>query len=129
MGTTAQKLTYLNDTKGLLKDSINNLGGSITSSTTFRQYATELDSIYSKLPKISGKGTAINLTPTLKSRINSELYGDTSQSGTPTPSSPIPIECVTGLQTITIANSDNSVSNTYEVNLGKNLINYNSTGS
>ena len=33
------------------------------------------------------------------------------------------------MQTITIANSDNSVSNTYEVNLGKNLINYNSTGS
>ena len=102
MGTTAQKLTYLNDTKGLLKDSINNLGGSITSSTTFRQYATELDSIYSKLPKISGKGTAINLTPTLKSRINSELYGDTSQNGTPTPSSPVPIECVTGLQNVEI---------------------------
>lgn len=109
MGTTAQKLTYLNDTKGLLKDSINNLGGSITSSTTFRQYATELDTIYSKLPKISGKGTAINLTPTLKSRINSELYGDTSQNGTPTPSSPVPIQSVTGLQNVGVC--------------GKNLIN------
>lgn len=110
MGTTAQKLTYLNDTKRLLKDSINNLGGSITSSTTFRNYATELDSIYAKLPKVSGKGTAINLTPTLKSRINSELYGDTSQNGTPTPSSPVPIECVTGLQNVTIC--------------GKNLLPY-----
>lgn len=79
MGTTAQKLTYLNDTKGLLKDSINSLGGNITSQTTFRQYATELDSIYSNLPKVSGTGSILSLTPTLKGRLGSVLKGNTFQ--------------------------------------------------
>ena len=79
MGTTSQKLTYLNDTKGLLKDRINSLGGNITSQTTFRNYATELDNIYDELPKVSGTGTSINLTPTLKGRITSQMNGDTEQ--------------------------------------------------
>ena len=80
MGTTAQKLTYLNDTKGLLKDSINSLGGNITSQTTFRQYATQLDSIYSKLPKVSGTGSILSLSPTLKGRLSSIPKGDTKQT-------------------------------------------------
>lgn len=89
-----------------------------------------IDTLYNNFPKVSGIGSNLSLTPTYKAPIKlNEIQGDTLQNGTPTPSSPIPIECVTGLQTITIANSDNSVSNTYEVNLGKNLINYNSTGS
>jgi hypothetical protein len=109
MGTTAEKLTYLNDTKSLLKDSINSLGGEITSQTTFRQYATELDSIYSKLPKVSGTGSILSLTPTLKGRLTSTLKGNTLQNGTPTPDSPVAIQSVTGLQKITVC--------------GKNLIN------
>ena len=79
MGTTSEKLTYLNDTKQLLKDSINSLGGEITSQTTFRQYATELDSIYASLPKVSGTGSNIQLTPTKKGRITSQINGDTFQ--------------------------------------------------
>ena len=79
MGTTTEKLTYLNDTKGLLKDSINSLGGNITSQTTFRQYANELDSIYSRLPKVSGTGSSISLTPTLKGRLGIVPKGDTFQ--------------------------------------------------
>lgn len=102
MGTTAQKLTYLNDTKGLLKDSINSLGGNITSQTTFRQYATELDSIYSNLPKVSVTGSILSLTPTLKGRLESVLKGNTLQNGTPTPDSPVEIQSATGLQNITV---------------------------
>lgn len=79
MGTISEKLTYLNDTKQLLKDSINSLGGEITSQTTFRQYATELDSIYASLPKVSGTGSNIQLTPTKKGRITSQINGDTFQ--------------------------------------------------
>lgn len=79
MGTISQKLTYLNDTKSLLKDSINSLGGNITSQTTFRQYATELDSIYSNLPKVSDTGSILSLTPTLKGRLGSIPKGDTYQ--------------------------------------------------
>ena len=83
-----------------------------------------IDTLYNNFPKVSGIGSNLSLTPTYKAPIKlNEIQGDTLQNGTPTPSSPIPIECVTGLQTITIANSDNSVSNTYEVNLGKNLFN------
>ena len=77
--STATKLTYLNDTKGLLKDSINSLGGEITSQTTFRQYATELDSIYANLPKVSGTGSILSLSPTLKGRLGIVPKGDTYQ--------------------------------------------------
>lgn len=79
MGTISEKLTYLNDTKSLLKDSINSLGGEITSQTTFRQYATELDSIYASLPKVSRSGSNISLSPTRKGRITSTLKGNTFQ--------------------------------------------------
>ena len=79
MGTTAQKLTYLNGTKDKLKTAINNLGGSIDNNTTFRNYATELDTIYSNLPKVSGTGTSVTLSPTLKGRLGSVLNGNTIQ--------------------------------------------------
>lgn len=102
MGTTSQKLTYLNDTKGLLKDRINSLGGNITSQTTFRNYATELDNIYDELPKVSGTGSSINLTPTLKGRITSQMNGDTLQDGTPTPDAPVEIQSVTGRQVVSV---------------------------
>lgn len=73
------KLIYLNGTKEKLKDSINNIGGSITDETTFRAYATELDTIYTNLPKTTGEGSNLSLT-TLKGRINvDDILGDTSQ--------------------------------------------------
>lgn len=45
MGSTADKLTYLNTTKEQLKTKINSLGGSITASTPFRDYVDALDDI------------------------------------------------------------------------------------
>ena len=45
MGTTSDKLTYLNTTKEQLKTKINSLGGSITASTPFRDYVDALDDI------------------------------------------------------------------------------------
>jgi hypothetical protein len=38
MGTIANKLTYLNETKEQFKDRINSLGGEITNNTPFRDY-------------------------------------------------------------------------------------------
>lgn len=49
MGTTADKLTYLNNTKNFLKDRLNSLGATITSSTTFRNYLTWLDTFYNNV--------------------------------------------------------------------------------
>lgn len=110
MGTIAQKLTYLNDTKQLLKENINNLGGNLTNEP-FRQYASVLEGIYERLPKVSGIGASLSLSPSLMGKIKlNEIQGNTLQNGTPTPSSPIPIECVTGNQNVTIC--------------GKNLLNY-----
>lgn len=45
MGTTSDKATYLYNTKQLLKDKINSMGGNITDNTTFREYVDELDNI------------------------------------------------------------------------------------
>lgn len=49
MGTIAEKLSYLNDTKDLFKDRLNSLGAEITSSTTFRNYLNWLDTFYGEV--------------------------------------------------------------------------------
>jgi len=79
MSDIATKLTYLNTTKQKIKDAINNIGGNITSETTFRQYVAALESIYQSMPKVSGTGTSLSLTPTLKGLMQSTLKGNTSQ--------------------------------------------------
>jgi len=73
LGTTSEKLTYLNNTKQLLKDKINNLGGSIDEHTTFRQYANQLQTIYDNLPKTEyQEGTEVNLGKTIKGKLDFE---------------------------------------------------------
>ena len=69
MGTTSEKLTYLAGTKTELKEAINNLGGNIDNTTTFREYAQELDNIYDNIPKTTGEDTNLSLT-TLKGKMN-----------------------------------------------------------
>ena len=122
MGTTATKLTYLSGTKDKLKTAINYTGANITNDT-FRSYADKLklgyidilnngtDTLYSNIPKVSGKGSNLSLTPTYEAPMRNIPYGDTLQNGTPTPSSPIPINNVTGLQKVNVC--------------GKNLCNLN----
>ena len=46
MGTVAEKLSYLNETKQLFKDRLNSLGAEIIESTTFRNYLNWLDTFY-----------------------------------------------------------------------------------
>ena len=111
MGTVAEKLTYLNGTKSSLKTAINNLGGDIDNNTTFRNYATELNDIYSNLPKVSDTGTNISLNPTLKGRLGIVPKGNTLQDGTPTPDTPVEIQSATGTQKVVVS--------------GKNLANIN----
>lgn len=99
--STANKLTYLNDTKQELKQKINNLGGDITDQTTFRQYADKLQNVYDIFPKTDySEGSNITLSNTLKGKLDFENdivgYGQISQEGTPTPETPIEIEVVRG---------------------------------
>ena len=87
MGTTAQKGAYLNQTKSLLKDKINALGGSIDDETTFREYANQLDGIYEALPKIEfEEGESVTLENTLKGKLdfqdNIAGIGQASQEST-----------------------------------------------
>ena len=46
MSTIAKKITYLNETKQLLKQSLNDLGAKITDEDTFRSYAQKINDIY-----------------------------------------------------------------------------------
>ncbi len=92
MGTTSEKLTYLNTTKGLIKDSINLTGANILSTDTFRSYATKLknglvdiinngiDTLYDNFPKVTAEGTEIALNNTYEAPIKLNVVkGDTQQ--------------------------------------------------
>lgn len=115
MGTTSEKLTYLNTTKEKIRDSINLTGANIGTSDTFRSYATNLkkgyidiinngiDNLYNNFPKVSGIGSNLSLTPTYEAPIKlNEIQGDTLQDGTPTPDTPVEIQSVTGNQEIKV---------------------------
>ena len=85
--STSNKLTYLNETKQELKQAINNLGGSITDETTFRQYANQLQNVYDNLPKTEyQEGSNITLSNTLKGKLDFENgivgFGQASQEST-----------------------------------------------
>ena len=82
MGTTSQKLTYLNDTKTKIRDGINAIGGDLDSDDTFRSYVDELDNIYNEMPKVSDTGSAITLDGTRQGKITLDYNGDTQQDST-----------------------------------------------
>ena len=131
MGTTSEKLTYLNETKSKIKDNINLTGAGLTNQTPFRQYATDLktallnilnngiDTLYNNFPQTTGTGTNITLNNTLEAPIKSELLGNTSQNGTPTPDTPVEVINATGRQVVKVSNE--SQEQTYNINLGYNL--------
>lgn len=104
----ADKLSYLNDTKEGLRIAINQLGGSLTKTTPFRNYADGLNYLYSKIPKVEAEGENITFNDVASALMKLDLKGNTSQTGTPTPSTPIDVNVVSG---------DNEV-----VVCGKNLI-------
>ena len=131
MGTTAEKLTYLNGTKSAIKDSINLGGGNLTTEP-FREYASAIkdryldfmnngtDEVWNNWEKVNGTGTTLSLNNTVEAPMSIEYKGNTSQNGTPTPSSPQTIHTVSGSNTITVSNGDTS--NSYEIDLSsKNM--------
>lgn len=60
MGTTADKLEYLQGTKAAIKQAIVNKGVAVPDGTTFRQYAEKIGSIV-KVPSLSNPGSASDL--------------------------------------------------------------------
>jgi len=124
MGTTAEKLTYLNNTKLAIKNELNKLGAEIEDSDTFRSYATALETIYNDYPTVSGSGSSISLNNTKKAPFKEISLNSTelTQDGTPSPSSPVDVNVIKGDNTITISNSDSSEEQNYKISLAsKNL--------
>lgn len=113
MSNISQKLTYLNGTKTKLKNVINYAGANITNDT-FRSYPEKLydkfidfvtngtDSLYSSLPKVTGENTELTLNNTANGVLKLDLKGNTSQNGEPTPDTPIPVNVVSGDNTIKV---------------------------
>lgn len=62
--------------------------------------------VYNALPKVSDTNTTITLNDTAKCPLKLDLKGNTSQNGTPTPSSPVNINTVSGNNNIFISNKN-----------------------
>ena len=118
MGTTSQKLTYLNDTKQGLKTVINYTGANITNDTTFRNYVEKLyggyidalnnpNTLFNNMPHITGTGTSITLNNTVECKMAIELEpSELSQDNTPTPSNPQDVHVITGDNTIKVCSKN-----------------------
>lgn len=90
MGTTAEKLSYLNGTKRLLRRRLNSLGANITLDTTFRDYLVWLNRFY------NAASASVNL----------EILGETTQKATTQSANILPLyddEIVTDGVTVTIS--------------------------
>lgn len=100
----SDKLNYLIETKQLFKDRLNSLGAEIIESTTFRNYLNWLDNFY--IGSANKTDIAIN-----------GIDGRTSQSGTPTPNSPQPINNLSGNVSYTVSGT-NIETRTFTIPLG-----------
>jgi len=67
---------------------------------------------------ISATDTTYNQGENISIQASAELKGDLEQDGTPTPSDPVDVDVVTGNNTITLSNGDNTKTESYAINLG-----------
>ena len=75
-------------------------------------------------------GTSLSINNTKKAKMKVNLLGNTSQTGTPTPDNPIPVNVVSGDNEVVVSNSDGTQSQTYPINLPvENLASLETTGS
>ena len=79
----------------------------------------KINTMYEAWPKVSGEGETVSLSNTVTAPVTIDLKGNTSQEGTPTPEAPQDIHVVSGDNTITVSNSDNTQSQSYPINLGE----------
>ena len=78
-----------------------------------------LSMIYNAFPSTTGEVEEGSINGTAEVPFKEiGLKGNTSQNGEPTPDTPIPVNVVTGDNSITISNNDNTQSQTYPINLG-----------
>lgn len=109
MGTTSEKLVYLNDTKVLIRNKLNKFGAELTNENTFRSYATFLEDLYNDYPTVSDVGSTITVNNTKKAPLKKlDLNSiELTQDGTPTPDNPVDVNVITGSNNINITNTRN----------------------
>ena len=112
--STADKLTYLNTTKGMIKDAVNTVGVDVADSDTFREYVDKIKAIYKNLVKIEGLGTYVILNPTLRGKIMVFPYGNTTQDSTPSFANKVPVKNVTEEHTLVVNDRNMLDINCYE---------------
>lgn len=119
------KLNYLKTTKEMIKDSLNDIGVNVTDSDPFREYPELISSLYDEMPKVTGTGKIVTLAPTKKAKMKIyNLLGNSSQSGTPSPTNPVTVKTVTGSNSIWICNKDILELNDFTSVNGLSLTNY-----
>ena len=131
MGTTAEKGQRVLQSIAEVQEGINNLGGSLTDQTPFKNFRAELDNIYNNLPKTSyAEGSNITLSNCLKGKLDYEDnkvgYGDTTQESTTGKQ----LFDYTTISSLSGGTNNNGVvtSNTYSTSSTANIIiNYGST--
>lgn len=78
-------------------DELQGLGADLTNvDKNIENISMVLDDIYDSMPQVSGEGTSLTLDDTRVGKIKSTLKGNTSQDGTPTPTTPQPVNVVSG---------------------------------
>lgn len=107
MGTISDKTTYLNTTKTLIREKINDLGQNLDTEDTFRSYVEALEQVYEDYPKIEENDvTEPSINNTKAGKMEIDLKGNTEQNGEPTPDNEIPVEVVSGENTVKVVNKN-----------------------
>ena len=79
MASINEKINYINETKSLIKDRLNDLGSEINNETTFREYNEKIKDLYEEWPKTSNENEIIKLNNTKNAKIDMILKGNTKQ--------------------------------------------------
>ena len=80
MGTISDKTTYLNTTKTLIREKINDLGQNLDTEDTFRSYVEALEQVYEEYPKIEENDvTEPSINNTKVGKMEIDLKGNTEQ--------------------------------------------------
>lgn len=120
------KLNYIKVTKEMLRNSLNKFGANLTEASTFRSYATFINTLYDNYPKGSSEGTKLTLTGTKEGKLDLTLKGNITQnSGSISLASPKSLHLVTGLNTIVVCGKnifDKEHANIVDGNIANDMI-------
>ena len=122
----ASRIDSIENNIGKAYDELGGIGIETDVNKNIANISAVISNYYDSLPKVSGTGTSISLSPTKVGKIKSTIIGNTIQDGTPTPDSPVEIQKVTGEQNVSVDGKnlfDKDNVNILNANLNNNMIN------